>query len=240
MLVVVLAFAVAAQEAPEPAPPPAAPAASADGAEAPAAPVVDDPTLADDPAFADGVRYYDKLEFEKAAFRFRQATRATDRAPAVIARAYLWLGLALAQADDELSAREAFVAARRLDESSRLPADAPPSVRTIFEEARSLPAAEVETRADEPDAAAEPLPLSVVVGGSIAAGGALAFVAGGVTGALALAQADAAEKERFQDDALAVHEGAEAMALVATGLLVTGAAAAIAGAAVVVGGALLE
>lgn len=197
----------------------------------------------DDGAFDDGMSYYNRFEFEKASFRFRAATRSNDKPAAEVARAHLWLGLALAQAGDEIGAREEFIEAIALDKNVVLPADAPPSLRPIFDDAYAHPrvASPAETSASTtPAPAHSEMPLTTIVGAALAGGGVLAFAGGAIVGAVAVSQAEAAQKERFQDDAIAAGNEAAGTALVANALLVTGAAASVAGAAVVVAGAFLE
>lgn len=239
---------VAAQDAPAEVPgssdaPPADAPASAP-AKVPAA-HGEAPLVFDDGAFDDGMSYYNRFEFEKASFRFRAATRSKDKPAAEVARAHLWLGLALGQAGDEVGARDEFIAAIALDQSVVLPADAPPSLRPIFDDARAHPRAAKQATdplvVDRPSATdAKAVPLATLVGAAVAGGGVLAFAGGAIVGAVAVSQAEAANQERFQDDALAAHEQAASTALVANALLVTGAAASVAGAAVVVAGAFFE
>lgn len=197
----------------------------------------------DDGAFDDGMSYYNRFEFEKASFRFRAATRSKDKPAAEVARAHLWLGLALGQAGDEIGARDEFIQAIALDKNVVLPADAPPSLRPIFEDAMAHPRASTTEAPASTSATSDgkdEMPLTTIIGAAVAGGGVLAFAGGAIAGAVAVSQADAANQERFQDDALAAHEQAAGTALVANALLVTGAAASVAGAAVVVAGAFLE
>jgi hypothetical protein len=212
-------------------------------ADAPAPEAAPEPPLVfDDGAFDDGMSYYNRFEFEKASFRFRAATRSKDTPAPERARAHLWLGLALAQAGDEIGAREEFIQALALDKDVVMPADSPPSLRPIFDDAVAQPrAAQVAPAQEAPRETDEGgVPFTTIVGAAVAGGGVLAFAGGAIAGAVALSQSEAAQQERFQDDALAAHAQAEGTAMIASALLVTGAAASVAGAAVVVAGAFLE
>jgi hypothetical protein len=241
VIALALVVLVVAQEAP--AEVPSAEVPPAEAAPATTAPT-EPPLVFDDGAFDDGMSYYNRFEFEKASFRFRAATRSKDKPAPEVARAHLWLGLALAQAGDEVGAREAFIDAIALDKNVVLPMDAPPNLRPIFDDAYAHPRA--PQSADDvvgdvnKKAVDDAMPLTTIVGAVVAGGGVLAFAGGAIVGAVAVSQADAANQERFQDDALAAHEQAAGTATIANALLVTGAAASVVGAAVVVAGALLE
>lgn len=202
--------------------------------------------VGDDENFTDGMAYYNKLEFEKASFRFRAATRATNRRSEELARAHLWLGLSLAQGGDEIGAKEEFSKAVGLDASIGLPPDMPPTIRPLFDEARTSPAVtlvagDTTKPADEAQPAGEPhLTLPAMIGAGVTGAGVLAFAGGAAFGVIALGQADAANKERFQDDAFAAYDAASTSALAANILIVGGAAACVAGASLVVVSALIE
>jgi hypothetical protein len=231
--------------------------AAATPASAPA-PAASPGGLSAEPVFAVGMRYYDNFEFEKASFRFRSATRVSERPAAARARAFLWLGLALAQAGDDVGAREAFGQALALDGAVTLPEDAPPTIRAVFEESRAAPSAGGSTpsaatssaatssaatssAATADPAAAQPGPSVLALAGAATAGvGGALVVAGAVAGAVAGTQADAAQKERFQDDALEAYGAAQTTAFVAQVLVGMGVAAAVVGAGLVVASAFLE
>jgi hypothetical protein len=207
------------------------------------------PTLEEVGAFADGMKMYDRFEFEKASFAFRAATRAPGLGRADVARAQLWLGLALAQAGDELSAREAFVEAVRADGATALPADAPPTLQPLFQDARAyaLSSPQAETSADRPKlppvgapSASRRMSRSVIVGGVLAGAGAVLTASGGVVGLVALGQADEARKRRFQDDADVRFREAETTAALGSTLVGLGAVALTVGAGVAVFGRLVE
>lgn len=205
------------------------------------------PALADNADFVEGMRLYNGFEFEKASFRFRASARSAILPPGEVARATLWLGLALGQAGDDISARVAFVDALRLDDELVLPDDTPPTLRPIFSDARaSVIAAPPLASGDQqvPTPTAEPgstaLSPATIAGLSLIGGGALVVIGGIGTGAYALAQADAARQLQFQDDAIAAEAAADGTALVANLLFVAGGVTVAGGVAAVVAAPFIE
>lgn len=205
------------------------------------------PALADNADFIEGTRLYNGFEFEKASFRFRAAARSVVLPPGEVAQANLWLGLALGQAGDDFSARDAFIDALRLDEGLALPDDALPTLRPIFSDARAAASAAAVPAPPElhlPAPAAEPVPTTLspitIAGLSLIGAGALVIAGGIGTGAYALVQADAARRLYFQDDANAAEAEADGTALLANLLYVVGGATVAGGVAAVVAAPFVE
>jgi len=206
------------------------------------------PALADNADFVEGMRLYNDFEFEKASFRFRVAARSVILPPGEVAQANLWLGLALGQAGDDISARAAFVDALRLDEGLALPEDAPPTLRPIFSDARAAAFAAAASPAPgelhPPPPAAEPGPPTlspITIAGLSLIGAGVLVIAGGIgTGVYAVAQADAARQQHFQEDANAAEAAADGTAQLANLLFVVGGATVASGVTAVVAAPFVE
>lgn len=210
------------------------------------------PPLAEDPVFLEGQRLYRDLEFDQAIFRFEEAARVIDREPKERARAFAWLGLAYAQVGDFDSARRAFRSAVLFDIETTLPEMAPPKVTEILEEERRERRAQAPAtvapgpKTPAPAQEAAPAPsddasagggdaLWWFAGGGVAAAGATALVGSAVFGALSFSSLQVAEDpKQFQDVSKRALDDANlqlgvAASLAATGVVLTGAGAALIG-----------
>jgi hypothetical protein len=204
-------------------------------------------SLESDPSYVEGQRFYNNFEFEKAAFRFRASSRSSSLSAKDAARAQMWLGLALGQAGDEISARDAFAAAKKLDANIALPDDAPPTLRPIFADAHAIanaaPAAPTAVAPPPTTTTIEAKPKSRLLpltGAGVAGVGVVLAGAGAVIGIVAIGSAGDAAKAQFQSDAIKAYTGAQNEAIAADVLVGVGAAALAAGAAIAVASAFVE
>jgi hypothetical protein len=169
--------------------------------------------------FQQGVAAYQAVDLDTAAAKFTEALPLAE-SDADRAKVHAWLGLIAAQLQKTSDAKRSFATAVSLDAAVAMPAEAPPAVTKLLEDARHAapvppprpPRSDDATAADGDTAPAESTHADTVQGDAVplapllagGAGGVLA-IAGGVLVAVAadtaLRQAPAAE---FNDDANAL------------------------------------
>jgi tetratricopeptide (TPR) repeat protein len=195
--------------------------------------------LAEDPAFQDGMKLFDQLEFEQAAFRFEQAALDSEREPAERAQAFLWLGISYANAGRFELAKPALEKAFFADENVVVPPDQSPTVLELVEEAKASAAARRAQVKQPPPPANKPAPetgppVLLLAGGGLAVLGAASLATSVVLGVLtAQSLAVANDKDQFFEDAKAAQDSANGFV---AGAIVTGVLGVLLGAG---GGALI-
>ncbi|RMG20182.1 MAG: tetratricopeptide repeat protein [Deltaproteobacteria bacterium] len=87
-------------------------------------------------AFEEGTRFYEALDYERAATAFEKVLDDETVEAATRARAAAYLGVIRLVLGEEQKAREAFATALRIDPEVALPTDASPAVQAVLEEVR--------------------------------------------------------------------------------------------------------
>jgi tetratricopeptide (TPR) repeat protein len=136
-------------------------------------------SLDGDAAFAEGLRLYDELEYEQAAFRFQEVALRNPAPGPDRARVFVYLGLSFAGAGDLDAAKRAFVDAARADRTVALPVEVSPSLQQLFDEAKASapeePAPLEPAPAPQAGSGGGPMPILAIVG---AVGGGVLVIAG--------------------------------------------------------------
>jgi tetratricopeptide (TPR) repeat protein len=195
--------------------------------------------LAEDPAFQDGMKLFDQLEFEQAAFRFEQAALDSEREPGERAQAFLWLGISYANAGRFELAKPALEKAFFTDENVVVPPDQSPTVLELVEEAKASAAARRAQVKQPPPPANKPAPetgppVLLLAGGGLAVLGVASLTTSVVLGVLTgQSLAVANDKDQFFEDAKAAQDSANGFV---AGAIVTGVLGVVLGAG---GGALI-